>query len=929
MTLGFRPAIRTFVVASLLVVSAASSAAFYSSTASAASPTVPTAPTLLGAQSADGALSVSWSANGDGGSPVTSFKASANDGTNTFSCTSSTNSCNISGLTNGVSYVIAVIATNAVGDSAPSSTLSATPFTTPTAPTLVSAQGANGTIAVNWSANSNGGSAVTLFTASANDGTNTFTCTSSASSCVISGLTNGVSYSVTVVATNRAGDSVASNALSGTPFTTPTAPTLISAKGANGTISVNWSANNNGGSSVTSFTARAFDGTKTTTCQSIASSCVITGVTNGVSYSVTVVATNGAGDSSPSFAMTAVPFTTPTAPTLLSALGASQTIIVSWAAHNDGGSPVTSFTAIAFDGTNTFTCTSITSACTISGLTFGVNYFVTVFATNNAGDSAQSNALTASPITTPNAPSSFMAQGGNKSVVLSWTPPLFTGGSTILRYVAILTTGTHLTVCTTTATRCTFGGLTNGVHYSAFVYAINKAGRSIDSKIRGATPRAVPNAPIIVKVQTSLTSITVTWLKPVSNGGSPIEIYSVTASGAGKSFGCTTIKLHCKISGLNSTIRYTVLVRATNAVGVSLASKPFFTSPITKPSAPLLKSVRTQSSALVVVWRAPLSNGNSRITVYTATARRDGGSSSCSTNLLTCVIPGLINGYHYVVTVTATNVAGTSVPSHAATGLACAVPSAPSITQVAVFNQSIFVKWSPSKYSGGSPVTKYTAYATSGVHHFACATTMTSCSFGGLTNVVAYIVSVTATNVAGNSLAATLPAAVYPMPSAQFAALALAQIVPVNAAFGILVSGAHPGKVVLIHVGDDTENCVANSLGQCVTFGAVTKIGIFKITAIFLSNGTHTTSTYSINIAAASLSSTTVRVHHPLTLTVRAGLANSTLSITVGTRHISSAALSSTGLSVVTFTPTATGQQRVIVSDAGVVLLNEIIKVTT
>jgi chitodextrinase len=66
---------------------------------------------------------------------------------------------------------------------------------------------------------SDGGSAVTSFTVTSAPGAKT--CTSSGTSCVVSGLENGTSYTFTVTATNTAGTSVASAASAGV---TPTAP---------------------------------------------------------------------------------------------------------------------------------------------------------------------------------------------------------------------------------------------------------------------------------------------------------------------------------------------------------------------------------------------------------------------------------------------------------------------------------------------------------------------------------------------------------------------------------------------------------------------------------------------------------------------------------------------------------------------------------
>ena len=95
----------------------------------------------------------------------------------------------------------------------------------PDAPTAVIATGVDETSArVSWTAPaSNGGSLITRFTATSNSGQS---CNSVTTSCVITGLTAGVSYSFTVKATNAIGDGPASSSSQpikiGVPVVAPT-----------------------------------------------------------------------------------------------------------------------------------------------------------------------------------------------------------------------------------------------------------------------------------------------------------------------------------------------------------------------------------------------------------------------------------------------------------------------------------------------------------------------------------------------------------------------------------------------------------------------------------------------------------------------------------------------------------------------------------
>ena len=80
-------------------------------------PTPPDAPSDAAAVPGDGQATVSWLASAsDGGSPVVSYTVTATPSSNTCS-TSGATTCTVTGLTNGVSYSFSVVATSEIGDS--------------------------------------------------------------------------------------------------------------------------------------------------------------------------------------------------------------------------------------------------------------------------------------------------------------------------------------------------------------------------------------------------------------------------------------------------------------------------------------------------------------------------------------------------------------------------------------------------------------------------------------------------------------------------------------------------------------------------------------------------------------------------------------------------------------------------------------------
>ena len=742
---------------------------------SAPSPSVtvnvaPGSPANVQVTPGNGTLSVSWAApTPNGGTPITGYTATAY-GNQTLSCsTTGATSCVISNVSPTSPFNIWVTASNAAGTSAPSVVSGVSSLSIPAAPGGVSTTAGSSSLRVSWTPPAfTGNTPVTNYTATASPGGQTCTYlvpTSGpeADSCSITGLIPGTKYTVTMVSTNVIGTGPSTSATNPvTPFTVPGAPSgsSVSVTGAASSLIVTWAApTSNGFSPITSYTATAQPGGKScTTPDAITLSCSITGLSNGTSYVVTVQASNAAGRSQASNpGVTAAPRPTkPSAPTDVTAQAGSSQVQVTWTAGATGDSPITSATATASPGGAQ--CTSSKTGCTISGLTPGTSYTVSVKETNVLGTSPSSAASSpVTPFTVPGPVGSIVVTPGAQSIVVSWSPPISNGYSPITGYSVVASSGggVRLGSCTTSgATSCTITGLSAGAPVNASVSAINAAGSTSATSTGFVTPYTTPSAPFGVTTAARFSSLVVSWTAPSSNGSTPITGYTATATPGGQhcdTTGATT----CTITGLSNGTGYTVTVVAANIAGAGPSSTP--SSPAsphtTAPDAPAAPLLTPSTGALSVGWSYPSSDGGQTITSYVATVS-PGGATCRTTGALSCTVAGLTPGISYAARVTATNALGTSPsspPSLAA--VPYTTPGAPGAPTTSQTSLGLSVSWSAPASTGFSPLTGYTATATPGGAQ--CTSSTTQCTIGGLAAGTAYTVTVTAANAAGRSPAST------------------------------------------------------------------------------------------------------------------------------------------------------------------------------
>jgi len=456
-------------------------------------------------------IRVTWSPpSSSGGSALTGYAVvatpAAPDATECVGLAPTATFCDFTGLAS-VGYTFVVSVSNVNGTtSAPATSPPVTPTTVspPAPPTAVSMSNVG---VVSWTATpvaSNGGSTITSYTAQAftalSGGVLAGSCSAtgaSATGCSISsGLLPNTQYFVSVYATNASGSGTPSSPrVSQTTANTPAAPTGVAVSNVG---VVTWTATpvgSNGGSAVTSYTAKAFDaatgGTELKTCSVLgasATSCSFSGLTAGSTIYVSVFASNVMGNGSPS---------TPRVSRVIAGLPAAPTAVamdnvgrVTWTATptgSNGGSAITQYRASVFTaasgGSSVGSCLAAgptATSCSVSTLSPVTQYFIEVFATNGVGDGpASTPRVSQTTANVPAAPTNLAFNSGSNK--LSWNAPS-NGGATITRYNATAwdaaTGGNAVDTCSWSSGQldCTFANLTKNVTYYFDVSATNGMG---------------------------------------------------------------------------------------------------------------------------------------------------------------------------------------------------------------------------------------------------------------------------------------------------------------------------------------------------------------------------------------------------------------------------------------------------------------------
>ncbi|MBL4596255.1 MAG: fibronectin type III domain-containing protein, partial [Robiginitomaculum sp.] len=611
--------------------------------------TIPDTPAGMTSILGNTQVSLSWNTPSNGGEPIFNYLVEFNDGTGwtEFPESISLTSVTVDNLSNGQAYQFRASAQNTIGFSPASTPVSVTPATLPGIVTGLSAIPDNKQVSLSWVAPSDGGSPITdyIIEYSTDNGVTwtTFTDgTSTGTSTIVIGLSNGRDYQFRVSAVNDIGNGDPSTTTTATPITVAASPTGLTATTFSSTqINLSWNApTSSGGSTVTGYLIERYDdvtetfeplvddtGSTTTTHSD-------TELDSGIKYEYRVSAITEGGTGDPSGKSSATTLSVPSAPTNLTATPGNTQVLLSWTASTGGGVPLTDYIieysddagtnwTVFADGTSTIANTIVT------GLTNGLEYQFRVHAINSVGDSDDSNPVTEIPYTLPDAPffdpDPTLNQGaarGPADAKLSWTAPA-NNGRTITDYIVEISSdaGSTWTVYDDGESPDNFATvleLVPGQTTQFRVAATNLAGTGGYSTTVSATPAIAPEPPtglfafLDTESQDSAV-VQLIWSPPTFDGGASITQYIIEISD--DDFLTKQNLLHSgtsfTLTELLNGIDYSFRVKSINTVGTSAPSDPVFVSVFDKPSFNVRIIATPGDGQVFLEWDNPAeSNGN-------------------------------------------------------------------------------------------------------------------------------------------------------------------------------------------------------------------------------------------------------------------------------------------------------------------------------
>ncbi|XP_068446237.1 uncharacterized protein [Clinocottus analis] len=661
---------------------------------------------------------VSWSAS----EGALSYKATAQSTQGAMATCESTNlTCTLTNLTCGQAYSVQVVAQDEICSSLPSS---ATQFNSvPCTPSI-------GSVVLDCFTNSflldwgyAEGALNYTATARSTDG-HVSTCVTNFTNCELKELQCGQTYSVDTVASDEGCSSPPSTQLQVASVPCPPEHVMAVVNCSTNTARVAWRAA--GGAD--SYVVQAFGVEEDEShCETDSLSCVLPDLLCGFTYNITVIAVDGVCNVSQSN-MTQL-HAAPCVPQKVEArvVCESGDVAVSW----ERSKGAVSYTTVAqCNAGYTSTCDSNETTCLFDDLMCGLNYSITVSASDETCSSAESSAVELNTVLC--IPQNVTAEMvcSNDTGVVSWEEE---EGVSSYMVRAFGPDGQKIQ-CNSTANSCQLPNMHCGQLYNLTLTAMDG---ECDNSNAYLNLQSVPCTPTNVKADLLClsNSAAVTWER--ASGALSYLAVGVTADGSDKTE-CNATMTHCDLSDLRCGTTYNVSVFGQDESCSSVKSNTTYVR--TAPCAPqdVVVDAQCDDGAMAVSWSP---NPDAQY-FHMAAVSNTGARLYCNSSGTECTLSDIPCGQHYNVTVLSVRGDCESTPS--AVVQTSTAPCVPRNAQgrLDCVSNSAWVTWDVTE---GALSYEVTAQEVGG-HNTSCTTASSPCDIPDLKCGTLYNFYVTAVN---------------------------------------------------------------------------------------------------------------------------------------------------------------------------------------
>jgi hypothetical protein len=680
------------------------------------------------------------------GFPSTPIYYYSVDGGNTYANSGvSSSPLVIANLNVARSYSVRLFASSVAGNTAVSADGSGTPYILGTPPTISNVVSLPYSVSIDFSPSTNGFPDATTYYYSLNGGNTFVDARRTTSPIVVSDLSTNQIYSVVLKAGGLSGITAVSNAVSGRPYVAGSAPNISSVASIYNGLSIAFTESVGGYPEPTTYYYSLNNGATYNNWGNTATPIVVRNLTSAVQYTVKILAVNLAGNSAASNALQQTPLVIGGAPTIsrVASVVNGLSIVFTGSAN---GYPAPSTYYYSLDGGNTFVDAGTTvSPISVGNLTTPTAYSVVIYASGQAGNTANSNAVIGVPYVIGTAPTITSVDSSTNRIIINFVGS--SGGTEGLNtyYFYSLNGGNTFANSGLTSSPIVVSGLNTPVSYSVVIYSVNSAGQSPNSETVVGRPYVIGSAPTIQSILGIPGGLAVNYTAPT--GGYPDTTTYYYSVNSGAYVNAESVANPLLITGLVYTGLYRVQIFASSLAGNTQSSLQATGRPYILGSIPVITNIVPDLNKLTVSFTASTGGYPVPTSYFYSTDGIEYVDSGLTTSPI--VISGLTEAVIEQVTIKANSLAGMTAASNIYEAEPYVFGSTPVITRVVPGIGSLYVYFNNS--TGGNPDPTTYLYSLDGIQYVDSGVSSNAAPvvISGLTSPVSYSVRLVAQSVLG------------------------------------------------------------------------------------------------------------------------------------------------------------------------------------